>query len=61
MEDYKCAQCGKDLKDAQPEFHIERDENGYPERLFRSMPELCDKCREERFWTNVKRLKEKPK
>ena len=60
MDNYKCAQCGKDLKDARPVFRAEQTEDGR-ERIFRTVPELCDKCREKRFWASVKRLKEKPK
>lgn len=57
MWKYYCTQCGADLYDATPEITVERDERG-PQRLFRTVPELCDKCREKRFWAEVKRLKE---
>ena len=57
MLEYQCKECGADLMDATPEITVERDEHG-PQRLFRTVPELCDKCREKRFWENVKRLKE---
>jgi DNA-directed RNA polymerase subunit RPC12/RpoP len=57
MIEYHCKKCGADLSDATPEITVERDENG-PQRLFRTVPELCDACREKRLWKRVERLKE---
>ena len=60
MHNYTCTKCDASLEKSRPEFRAERASDGR-ERLFRTVPELCDKCREKRFWAAVERLKDKGK
>ena len=51
-----CTKCGNAIPDIDPEFIVERNERGQM-RVFPSLPELCDRCRSDRFWHDMdKRL-----
>lgn len=52
MIKYNCTRCGKAINVSQdPELILERDEKNR-ERIYQTVPELCAKCRSDRFWSD---------
>lgn len=57
MTEFTCTKCGSEIEDTEPDFPVERTEDG-KERIYRTIPSLCRSCRSDRLSRRIDRIRE---